>query len=102
TVRGDSLYLTRNVSATDKFRLYVNKNSKLATPQIPVIGQDYVFKDGVAHVVDIFPTYQEVMAVTDPVPDGVDYSDAKKDTLWVEADAHVYRGSGNGNYGGSG
>src|SRR5690606_22069572 len=102
TVQGDSLYLTRNVSGTDKFILYVNKNSKLATAAIRVIGQDNVFKDGVAHVVDVFPIYQEVMATTDPVPDGVDYSDAKKDTLWVEADAHVYRGARDNNYGGSG
>ena len=102
TARGDSLYLSRRVSATDKYRLFVNSHTKLATPQIAVNSQDYVFRDGVAHIVNVFPTYQEIMTPTDPVPDGVDYSDAKKDTLWVEADAHVYRGARDNNYGGDG
>lgn len=102
TARGDSLYLTRTVTATDKYRLFVNSHAKLATPQIAVNGQDYVFRDGVAHIVNVFPTYQEITTPTDQAPEGVDYSEAKKDTLWVEADAHVYRGARDNNYGGDG
>lgn len=102
TARGDSLYLTRTVTATDKYRLFVNRHAKLATSQIAVHSQDYVFRDGVAHIVDVFPTYQETMTPTDPAPEGVDYSDAKKDTLWVEEDAHVYRGARDANYGDDG
>lgn len=98
TLSGEPLYLTRLVSATDKYRLVVNSSSELATPPIDVIRQDYVFLDGVAHVVDYFPTFQKAVTPTDSVPEGVDYSEAAKDTLWITDDAHVYTGSKNNNY----
>src|SRR5690606_1873999 len=59
---------------------------------------DYVFMDGVAHVVDYFPTYQRLMTPTDSIPDDVDYSEAQKDTIWVTDEAHAYRGGANNNY----
>jgi len=89
TARGDSLYLTRTVTATDKYRLFVNSHAKLATPQIAVNSQDYVFRDGVAHIVNVFPTYQEIMTPTDAAPEGVDYSDAEQHTIIVSGDTHV-------------
>jgi len=98
TQSGEPLYLTRLVSSTDKYRLVVNDFSELATPPIGVIRQDYVFLDGVAHVVDQFPTFQKVVTPTDSVPEGVDYSEATKDTLWVTDDAHAYTGGKNNNY----
>lgn len=100
TLSGDSLYLTRSVAGSDRYRLYVNEVSHLATVPIPVIRQDYLFKDGIAHVVDIFPVYQKTVALTDSVPDGVDYSSAQKDTLWISEDSNVYFGSKDGNYDG--
>ncbi len=98
TRSGEPLYLTRLVSSTDRYRLVVNDFSELATPPIGVIRQDYVFLDGVAHVVDLFPTFQKVVTPTDSVPEGVDYSEAAKDTLWVTDDAHAYAGGKNNNY----
>src|SRR5690554_3181234 len=95
---GDSLYLTRTATSTDRYRLSINNLQKLATVPIPVIRQDYVFKDGVAHVVDQFPVYQELVAATDSVPDGVDYSEAKKDTIWINEDSSVYFASKSKNY----
>lgn len=95
---GEPLFLTRLVSSTDKFRLVINRSDQLATPPVDVIRQDYVFMDGIAHVVDYFPTYQKAITATDPVPEGVDYSNAKKDTLWVTHDAHAYAASRNNNY----
>ncbi|MBD1422809.1 DNRLRE domain-containing protein [Sphingobacterium chuzhouense] len=89
TARGDSLYLTRSVTATDKYRLSVNNHPKLATSQIAVLSQDYVFSDGIAHIVDGFPVYQEKTKPTDAAPDGVDYSDAEQHTIWVNNDTHV-------------
>lgn len=98
TETGDMLYLTRNISGSDRYRLFVNKSSELATPPIDVIRQDYVFMDGIAHVVDYFPIYQQSIKPTDPVPDGVDYSNAKKDTLWVTGETHAYTASKGTNY----
>lgn len=98
TLTGDPLYLTRLTSSTDQYRVVVNGSNQLATPPIDVIRQDYVFMDGVAHVVDYFPTYQRLMTPTDTVPDDVDYSEAQKDTIWVTDEAHAYRGGANNNY----
>ena len=98
THSGEPLYLTRHVFPADKYRLAVNDFSELATPPIGVIRQDYVFSDGIAHVVDQFPTFQKVVMPTDSVPEGVDYSAAKKDTLWITDDAHAYAGGKNNNY----
>lgn len=98
TATGDPLFLTRNISGANRYSLSVNKSTQLATPAINVIRQDYVFMDGIAHVVDYFPTYQKAVTLTDSIPDGVDYTNAKKDTLWVTADASVYTGSKNNNY----
>lgn len=97
---GDSLYLTRNSVGVDRYKLYVNAVAKLATIPIQVIRQDYLFKDGIAHVVDFFPTYQEMVTPTDSAPSGVDYSAAKKDTLWITEDSNVYYGSKTKNYDG--
>jgi len=98
TLTGDPLYLTRLTSSTDRYRVVVNNSAQLATPPIDVIRQDYVFMDGVAHVVDYFPTYQRLMTPTDSIPDDVDYSEAQKDTIWVTDEAHAYRGGANNNY----
>lgn len=98
TLSGDPLYLTRRSSWDDNYGVVVNDHARLATPMIEVIRQDYVFMDGVAHVVDYFPTYQQLMTPTDSIPDDVDYSEAQKDTIWVTDEAHAYRGGPNNNY----
>lgn len=98
TLSGEPLYLTRLISGSDRYHLCVNNSDMLATPPSDVIRQDYVFRDGISHVVDYFPTYQRTKKPTDPVPVGVDYSSAKKDTLWVTDDSHAYTGGKNNNY----
>src|SRR5690606_20941203 len=61
TRSGEPMYLTRHVTSADKYRLAVNDFAELATPPIEVIRQDYVFSDGVAHVVDFFPSFQKAV-----------------------------------------
>lgn len=95
---GEPLFLTRLVSSTDRYRLVVNRSDLFATSPINVIRQDYVFMDGVAHVVDVFPIFQQVTTATDTAPEDVDYSDAVKDTLWATDDAHAYAGNRTANY----
>ena len=98
TAGGDLLYLTRNASGQDRYHLLVNRSAELATQPIDVIRQDYVFMDGIAHVVDYFPVYQQSVKPTDAVPGDVDYTNAKKDTLWATDDAHAYTASKTMNY----
>lgn len=98
TRSGEPMYLTRHVTSADKYRLAVNDFAELATPPIEVIRQDYVFSDGVAHVVDFFPSFQKAVTPTDSVPEDVDYSEAVKDTIWISEDAHAYAGGKNNNY----
>ncbi|GEM_PF-587904 len=98
SLSGEPMFLTRVVSSTDKYRLVVNRSNQLGTPPIDVIRQDYVFKDGIAHVVNYFPTYQKAITPTDPVPEGVDYSEAKQDRILVTGETHVYEGGKNTNY----
>src|SRR5690606_8640134 len=89
SLSGEPMFLTRDVSSTDKYRLVVNKSNQLGTPPIDVIRHDYVFKDGIAHVVNYFPTYQKSITPTDLVPEGVDYSEAKQDRILVTGETHV-------------
>lgn len=98
TQSGNILYLSRVATSSDKYRMLVNNSTLLATEPIEVIRQDYLFMDGVAHVVDLFPVSQKKVTPTDSIPDGVDYSLAKKDTIWVKEDAHVYFANKTANY----
>ncbi|MGV8095810.1 MAG: DNRLRE domain-containing protein [Mangrovibacterium sp.] len=100
SLSGDSLYLTRRISGTDRYQMSVNDVARLETVPVSVIRQDYVFSDGIAHVVDLFPVYQEKVTPTAPIPDGVDYSTARKDTLWITEDSNVYLGAKTTNYDG--
>lgn len=99
TPRGDSLFLTRSAGEIDKYRLLVNQNAALSGNAIQVIGQDYVFDDGIAHIVNQFPIYRRLMKPTDEAPDDVDYSQAQQDTLWVQSDSHILNAYKNNNYG---
>lgn len=98
TSSGDPLILTRNILGEDRYKMVVNADSIMAYAPIPVIRQDYVFKDGIAHVVDIFPTFHKKIKLTDSVPPGVDYSKAKVDTMWVTEDSHAYLANKTANY----
>ena len=98
TGSGNILYLSRVATSADKYRMLVNNSTLLATEPIEVIRQDYLFMDGVAHVVDLFPISQKKVKPTDSIPDNVDYSLAKKDTIWVKEDSHTYFANKTANY----
>lgn len=54
---GEPIFLTRKESTSNKFLLYVNDSEEINNQSIVVIRQDYLFKDGAAHVVDQLPLY---------------------------------------------
>lgn len=97
---GEPIFLTRKEGVNDKFLLYVNDNKEIGEQSIAVIRQDYLFKDGAAHVVDQLPLYLIKVKGTDPMPDNVDHSQAPVYNLPVIEDANVYHGSSNTNYNG--
>ena len=97
---GEPIFLTRKESTSNKFLLYVNDSEEINNQSIVVILQDYLFKDGAAHVVDQLPLYIKKVKETDPVPEGVDHSQAPTYNLPVTEDANVYSGASNGNYNG--
>lgn len=90
---GDSIYISREVSGTDEYALFINKASSMAVP-IKVIRQDYIFPEGVAQIVSTFPLPTKPKKATDRIPDSFEYDEAVRDTLWVSADAHLYQGNG--------
>ena len=98
---GEPIFLTRKEGASDKFLLYVNDSKEIDGQSIAVIRQDYLFKDGVAHVVGQLPLYIKKVKETDPIPDDVDHSQAPTYNLPVTEDANVYHGAANTNYNGS-
>lgn len=98
---GEPIFLTRKESSSNKFLLYVNDNEEVNKQSIAVIRQDYLFKDGVAHVVDQLPLYIKKVKETDPIPESVDHSQAPTYNLPVTEDANVYSGAPNGTYNGS-
>lgn len=95
---GEPIFLTRKEGTSDKFLLYVNDSKEIDGQTIAVIRQDYLFKDGAAHVVDQLPLYIKKVKGTDPIPEGIDHSLAPTYILPVTEDANVYSGAPNGNY----
>lgn len=98
TLAGDSIYVTRNSSVNDPYRMNLNTTGGFIPSSIQIVKQDYVFKDGVMQIVDVLPVYRKQVRDTDPVPDGVDYSSADKDTIWISEDVAVYQGNKTRNY----
>lgn len=99
TLSGDSIFVTRNSSVNDPYRMNLNPDERFIPSSIQIIKQDYVFKNGVMQVVDIIPIYRKHTKDTDSIPEGVDYSNADKDTIWISEDVAVYQGNKTRNYG---
>lgn len=95
TLSGDSLFVRRNAN----YNMYINPTGGFNPSSVQITKQDYVFKDGIAQVVEIFPVYRRNVQQPDPRPTDIDYSLAEKDTIWISEDASVYAGSKSGNYG---
>jgi len=98
TLSGDSIFVTRNSSSNDPYRMNLNPHKSFIPSSIQIIKQDYVFKDGIMQVVDMIPIYRRQTRDTDSIPEGVDYTNADKDTIWISEDASVYQGNKTKNY----
>ena len=92
TLSGDPIWISRSPTETDKYRVLINdNNTELASSPVTVQQQDYIFDNNViAQVVDELVTYRLKVPVTEDIPDNVDNSQAKKDTLFITDDCHVY------------
>ena len=102
SLSGDPIWIMRSPSTNDKYRMVINDNkNELASSAVVVYQQDYLFKDNVvAQVVQDFVTYQPKVLSTFKKPENFDDSEAKRDTLFVTDDCHIYRNSSavNNNY----
>lgn len=99
TLSKDSIFISRVPGAADPYRVYLNINGGFIPSYVPIIKQDFTFKDGVMHVVDEFPIFRKKIKDTDPAPADIDYTLAQKDTIWVLEDASVYQMKKTSNYG---
>lgn len=99
TLSGDSLFISRNSTQNDPYRMFINATGEFIPSSVQISKQDFVFKDGIMHVVDMFPVFRKKVMSPDAIPDGVDYSLAQKDTIWISEDASVYQPSKTKNYG---
>ena len=114
---GEPIFLTRKESTSNKFLLYVNDSEEINNQSIVVIRQDYLFKDGAAHVVDQLPLYIKKVKETDESyyhADGVNgriYVEIAHDesgepvkrlTKYLEIDGVMYRDTGMGSRGSAG
>lgn len=95
TLSGDSLFVRRN----DRYNMTINPSGGFNPASVPILKQDYVFKDGIAQVVEVFPVYRRNVLQPDPEPANIDYTLAEKDTIWISEDASVYAASKAANYG---
>ena len=99
TLSGDSLFVTRNSAHNDPYRMFINSPEGFIPASVQIMKQDYVFKDGIMQVVEMFPVYRRNVLIPDPTPEGVDYSSAQKDTILISEDTQVYMANKTRNYG---
>ena len=74
SLTGDRIYFSRVSTTADKYPVTINRtpddDPDFASSPIPVSKQDHIFKDKVAQIVDMFPTFQIRIQSPDVAPEG--------------------------------
>ena len=92
SLSGDPIWISRSPTSVDRFRMVINANDEeLVFAPAVVLQQDFLFmNNAVAQVVTDFVTYRPKVPFTDEKPVDMDDSMAKKDTLFVTDDTHIF------------
>ena len=95
SLSGDPIFIERNPSSSDKYRVVINRSGELGGSPITVLQQDYVFKNQtVAQVVPEFIAFKPKVALTDERPENFEYpSSVPTATLIVSDDTSIYGSS---------
>ncbi|MBK0383578.1 DNRLRE domain-containing protein [Pedobacter sp. SD-b] len=85
----DSIFFTRESSATDQYLFYINKSASTTTStRVAIRNQNLEFKNGVANVVITLPIYEKASTLSDNATVSL-----PTDTFFVAKDAFIQNGT---------